>query len=84
MAVSKCPCLNLSNVINSWMPKSHWFLFINIFIEPLTLLAPATNIEHTKPQRHIVHTLTPLTYELFFENSSTIKVIARLIKSKRH
>ena len=68
MAVSKCSCLNLSNVINSWMPKSHWFLCINSwYLQPYWPLQQTSNMQSHKD-----------TY------SSTIKVIARLIKSKRH
>ena len=39
-------------------------------IVPSTLLALATNIRRYKATK--IHTLTPLTYELFFQNSSKI------------
>ena len=47
----------------------------NQLIVPSTLLAPATHIQTdkaTKPQRY---TLRPLTFELFFQNSSEMKEI---------
>ena len=46
------------------MPRSHRFLV------PTTLLAFATNIRRYKATK--IHTLTPLIYELFFQNSSKI------------
>ena len=83
MAVLKCPCSTFSNVIFKQMPRSHWFLSINSQqLQPYWLLQQTS--EHTKLQRYKVtklqrykatkiHTLTPLTYELFFQNSSKIK-----------
>ena len=64
MAVSKCPCSTFSNVMFKQMPRSHWFLSINSqYLQPYSLLQQTS--QHTK-----IHTLTPLTYELFFQNSS--------------
>ena len=40
-------------------------------IVPSTLLAPATNIQTYKATK--IHTPKPLTYELFFQNSSVRK-----------
>ena len=68
MAVSKCPCLTFTIAMScldakiSLVPKHE-------LIVPQTLLAPATHIWTNKATKK--HTLTPLTYELFFQNSST-------------
>ena len=68
MAVSKCPCplrpLAMPYLIDakiSLVPKHQ-------LIVPSTLLALATNIRTYKATK--IHTLTPLTYELSFQNSS--------------
>ena len=49
-------------------PRSHWFLSINSqYLQPYWLLQQTS--EHTKIQKYKatkIHTLTPLTYELFF------------------
>ena len=61
MAVSKGPCLTLSNVILdakiSLIPKHQ-------LIVPSTLLAPATHIRTHKGTK--IHKLKLLTYALFF------------------
>ena len=54
-------CLNRCKI--SLVPKHQ-------LIVPSTLLALATNIRTYKATK--IHTLTPLTYELFFQNSSKI------------
>ena len=67
MAVSKCPCLTFNAAMScldaqiSLVPKYQ-------LIVPPTLLAPATHIQTHKATK--IHTLTPLTYELFFKHSS--------------
>ena len=68
MAVSKCPCplrpLAMPYLIDakiSLVPKHQ-------LIVPSTLLALATNIRTYKATK--IHTLTPLTYELSFQNRS--------------
>ena len=74
MAVLKCPCSTFSNVMFKQMPRSHWFVSINSQYLQLYWLLQQTS-EHTKLQRYKatkIHTLTPLTYELFFQNSSII------------
>ena len=88
MAVLKCPCSTFSNVIFKQMPRSHWFLSINSqYLQPYWLLQKTS--EHTKIQRYKatkILTLTPLTYELFFQNSSimgqrgNLKALARICK----
>ena len=74
MAVSNCPCSTFTNAMFTQMPRSHWFLSINSqYLQPYWLLQQTS--QHTKPQRYKatkIHTLTPLTYKLFFQNSSTI------------
>ena len=66
MAVSKCPCLTVSAATScldakiSLAPKQQ-------LIAPPILLAPATHIRTDKATK--IHTLTPMTYELFFLNS---------------
>ena len=75
MAVSKCPCSTFSNAMFKQMPRSHWFLSINSqYLQPYWLLQQTS--EHAKLQRYKatkIHMLTPLTYELFFQNSSIMK-----------
>ena len=65
MAVLKCPCLTLIDVMLdakiSLVPKHQ-------LIVPSTLLALATNIPAYKATK--IHTLKPLTYEQFFQISS--------------
>ena len=88
MAVSKCPCSTFSNLMFKQMPSSHWFLSINSqYLRPYWLLQKTS--EHTKIQRYKatkIHTLTPLTYELFFQNSSimgqrgNLRALARICK----
>ena len=72
MAISKCPCSNFTNAMFKQIPRSHWFLSINLqYLQPYWLLQQTS--QHTKPQRYkatMIHTLTPLTYELFLQNSS--------------
>ena len=64
MAVSKCPCLTLSAAMScldceiSFVP-SHQLMVLS------TLLAPAKHIPTDKVTK--IHTLTPLTDDLFFK-----------------
>ena len=46
-------------------------------IVPPTVLAPATHIRTDKATK--IHTLSLLTYELFFQNSSKKKIMPRVI-----
>ena len=69
MAVSKCPCLIYSAAMSCLDAKIS-LVPSNQLIVPSTLLAPATHIPTDKATK--IHKLTPLTYELFFKNSSTI------------
>ena len=68
MAVSKCPCLTLSNIINGQMPKSHWFLLYASTHSTFNLIGPCNkhpNIQSHKATK--IRTPKPLTYELFFQ-----------------
>ena len=90
MVVSKCPCSTFTNAMFRQMPRSHWFLSINSqYLQPYWLLQQTS--QHKKPQSHKatkIHTLTPLTYELFFQNSSikyshTLSKFSRIIMRSR-
>ena len=86
MAVSKCPCLTFSAAMSCLEAKISLAPKHQLMV-PSTLLAPATHIptdKATKPQSHKatkIHTLTPLTYELFFQNSS-IKLVVPCRKNE--
>ena len=67
MAVSKCPCLTLSAAMSCLDAKIS-LLSEHQLIVASNLLAPATDIRTHKATN--IHKLTPLTYELFFQNSS--------------
>ena len=68
--VSKCPYLTFSAAMSCLDAK---ILLVpkHQLIVPPTLLAPATHNHTDKATK--IHTLTPLTYELFFQNSSKKK-----------
>ena len=76
MAVSKCPCLNFSATMScldakiSLVPRHK-------LIVPSTLLAPATHIRTDKATE--IHTLRPLTSELFFFFSKQLSNLKRFI-----
>ena len=63
MAVSKCPCLTFSAAMSCLDGKISVVLKRQLMV-PATLFAPATQIPTDKATK--IHTLTPLTYELFF------------------
>ena len=63
MAVSKCPCLTFSAAMSCLDGKISVVLKHQLMV-PATLFAPATQIPTDKATK--IHTLTPLTYELFF------------------
>ena len=65
MAVSKCPCLTVSQV-NVMLDAKVSLVPMHQLAVPSTLLAPATTSKHTKPQSH---------KELFFQNGSTKRVL---------
>ena len=71
MAVSKCPCLTLS-LVNVMLDDKISLVPTHQLIVSSTLLAPATEIRTHKATE--IHTLKPLTYELFFQNSSKMKL----------
>ena len=72
MAVAKYPCLTFSAAMSCLDAKIS-LVPSNQLIVPSTLLAPATHIrtdKATTQKATKLHTLRPLTYELFFQNSS--------------
>ena len=71
MAVSKCPCLTLSRV-NAMLHDKISLVPTHQLIISSTLLAAATEIQTHKATE--IHTLKPLTYGLFFQNSSKMKL----------
>ena len=70
MAVSKFPCLTLSRV-NVMLDAKISLVPTHQLIVPSTLLAPATEIRTRKDTK--IHTLKPLTYELFFQIAQKLK-----------
>ena len=71
MAVSKCPCLTVSQV-NVTLDAKVSLVPMHQLAVPSTLLPPATTSKHTKPQSH---------KELFFQNGSTKRVLIAGVSS---
>ena len=77
MAVSKCPCLTFSTAMScldvkiSLVPK-HKLVVPSSYL-PLQHTSEQTRPQSRKATKPQIHTLRPLTYELFFQKRSKIE-----------
>ena len=74
MAVSKWPCLTFSTAMSCLDAKISLVPKHQLIVCP-TLLAPATHNQTDEATK--IHKLTPLTFELFFQNSYMYKTWTR-------
>ena len=73
MTASKCPCLTLSRA-NVMLDAKILLVPTHQLIVPSTLLQLASATEIRTHKATEINTLKPLTYELFFQNSSTSNI----------